>query len=121
MTRRFLLRAINLTARNRPILEERTNHQLVKRFPAFYRNHNFITVYTKAKNSPYCASAESSQYTTMLLLYDPFYYYVLSRTRFENCLFISGSFTKTFYACLLSHACHMSSNLDFIGVTNTRR
>jgi len=77
----FLLRAMNLTARNRPILEQRTNHQLVKNFPVFYRNRNFITVYTKADNSPYCASTDSSQYTTMLLLYDPFHYYVPSRTR----------------------------------------
>jgi hypothetical protein len=92
---------MNLTACSIPILELRTNHQLVKKFPAFYRSRNFITVYTKADNAPYCASNESSQYTTMLILYD-----------LGNGLFLSGSFTKTFYACLLSHASHMSSDLD---------
>ena len=72
---------MNLTARSRPILEQRTNHQLVKSFPAFYRNRNFIIVYTKADSSPYRASTASGQYTTMLLLYDPFYYYIPSRPR----------------------------------------
>ena len=73
-----------LNPRNRVLLEKLTVRQPVKKFPAFYGTHMFITAFTKAHQLPLSSTRPIQSTHYILFLPDPLYIVLPSTSWFSK-------------------------------------
>jgi hypothetical protein len=87
---------------SRVLPEKLTVRQLVSKFPAFYVNRRFITVFTTAHHLSLSAAVPTQNYATPrhIMLFEIHFNTILSTSRSSKCFFLTGLPIKTWYTFL---------------------